>query len=161
MNWIHEPYSLTDETAQLDFDATVALIQSTYWAATRSREVIEQSLRHSLNFGLFHRGTQVGFARVVTDRATVGYLCDVVIADAHRGQGAGRWMLQCILDHPEMRACRIDLRRNFIGRSALARTSSRAWCAIRKARQAAFLPQLRKDSPPFCATARLWCNTAA
>ena len=109
MNWIHEPYSLTDELAHRDLDATVALIQSTYWAATRSREVIAQSLRHSLNFGLFHRGTQVGFARVVTDRATVGYLCDVVIADAHRGQGAGRWMLQCILDHPDLRACRIDL----------------------------------------------------
>jgi len=109
MHWAKDDYTLTDELARLDLDATCALLHSTYWAAERSREVIEKSLRHSLNFGLFHGGKQVGFARVVTDRATVGYLCDVVIAAAHQGQGMGKWMLQCILEHPELRVCRIDL----------------------------------------------------
>ena len=109
MQWTLGDLRLTDELAGLDLDATVALIQSTYWAETRSRETIERSLQHSLNFGLFHGGKQIGFARVVTDHATVGYLCDVVIAEAHRGAGAGKWMLQCLLEHPELRACRIDL----------------------------------------------------
>ena len=109
MRWAHDEYELTDVAGELDLDASVALIQSTYWAARRSREVIARSLRHSLNFGLFHQGRQVGISRVVTDRATVGYLCDVVVAEAHRGRGAGRWMLQCILEHPELRGCRIDL----------------------------------------------------
>ena len=109
MQWTTGDFRLTDELAGLDFDATVTLIQSTYWANTRSRETIQRSLQHSLNFGLFHQGRQIGFARIVTDYATVGYLCDVVIAKEHRGQGAGKWMLQCLLEHPELRHCRIDL----------------------------------------------------
>ena len=109
MHWQHGDYSLTDETSRLDLAAVVALLHSTYWAADRSPETIERSLRHSLNFGLFHGAEQVAFARVVTDRATVGYLCDVVIAEGHRGQGIGKWLLTCILEHPELRGCHIDL----------------------------------------------------
>ena len=109
MRWTRGDLGLTDELAGLDLDATVALIQSSYWAETRSRETIVRSLEHSLNFGLFHGAKQIGFARVVTDHATMGYLCDVVIAEGHRGEGAGKWMLQCLLEHPELRACRIDL----------------------------------------------------
>ena len=60
-------------------------------------------------FGLFHASRQIGFARVVSDRATVGYLCDVIIAPEHRGGGLGKWMLKTILEHPELKTCRIDL----------------------------------------------------
>lgn len=109
MNWTHSEYTLTDEPTQLDLDAIHALLRSTYWAANRSRETIAKSLQHSLNFGLFHAGKQAGFGRVVTDRATVGYFCDLVLAETHRGRGVGKWMLQCILDHPDLRHCRIDL----------------------------------------------------
>ena len=109
MEWQREAYTLTDETARLDLAAVVTLLRSTYWAAERPVEVTERSLRHSLNFGLFHGGQQVGFARVVTDRATVAYLCDVVIAEAHRGQGVGKWLITCILTHPELKGCRVDL----------------------------------------------------
>ena len=109
MHWQHGDYSLTDETTRLELAVVIALLRATYWAADRSSETIECSLRHSLNFGLFHGGEQIGFARVVTDRATVGYLCDVVIAEGHRGQGLGKWLLNSILKHPELRGCRIDL----------------------------------------------------
>ena len=109
MEWQHDDYTLTDESARLDLAAVVALLRSTYWAAERPVEITERSLRHSLAFGLFHGAEQVGFARVVTDRATVGYLCDVVIADAHRGKGIGKWVITSILGHPELRGCRIDL----------------------------------------------------
>ncbi len=109
MQWQRDNYTLTDETARLDLPAVTALLHATYWAADRSPETIARSLRHSLNFGLFHGAEQIGFARVVTDRATVGYLCDVVIADGHRGLGLGKWLLTCILEHPELRGCRMDL----------------------------------------------------
>lgn len=109
MQWQQDDYTLTDETARLDFAAVVALLRSTYWAAERPVEITARSLSHSLNFGLFHHAEQIGFARVVTDHATVGYLCDVVIADAHRGKGLGKWLLTCILEHPELKDCRIDL----------------------------------------------------
>ena len=109
MQWQQGEHTLTDETARLDLAAVVALLRSTYWAAERPAEVTERSLRHSLNFGLFHGAEQIGFARVVTDCATVGYLCDVVIAEGHRGHGLGKWLLTCILEHPKLRGCRIDL----------------------------------------------------
>lgn len=109
MQWQQGDYTLTDETTRLDLAAVATLLRSTYWAADRSAETIARSLRHSLNFGLFHGAKQIGFARIVTDRATVGYLCDVVIADAHRGHGLGKWLLTRILEHPELKGCRIDL----------------------------------------------------
>ncbi len=109
MHWQHGGYSLTDETQRLDLAVITTLLRATYWAADRSPETIARSLRHSLNFGLFQGAKQIGFARVVTDRATVGYLCDVVIAEGHRGQGLGKWLLPCILEHPELCGCRIDL----------------------------------------------------
>ena len=109
MQWRKNKYSLTDELARLDLDAVCALLHSTYWAATRSRKLIAKSLQYSLNFGLFCGGAQVGFARLLTDFATVGYLCDVIISEEHRGKGIGKWMLSQILAHPGLRGCRIDL----------------------------------------------------
>lgn len=109
MRWEFTGYELTDEAARQDLDAVTALLRSTYWAADRPRSVMERSMQNSLCFGLFHEAVQVGFARVVTDFATVGYLCDVVIADGHRGKGVGKWMLNCILEHPQLKGCRIDL----------------------------------------------------
>ncbi|MEY4199412.1 MAG: hypothetical protein RLZZ265_1152 [Verrucomicrobiota bacterium] len=109
MNWQFTGYELTDESARQDIDAVTALLRSTYWAADRPQSVMERSMRNSLCFGLFHEAVQIGFARVVSDFATVGYLCDVVIADGHRGKGVGKWMLNCILEHPQLKGCRIDL----------------------------------------------------
>ena len=109
MIWLRDEYSLVDDREKLDLDAITALLHATYWAANRPREVIARTIEHSLTFGLFWRGKQVGFARVVTDYATVGYLCDVVIAPEHRGNGLGSWVLETLLNHPHLRTCRIDL----------------------------------------------------
>jgi len=109
MIWLRGEYSSVDDREKLDLGAITALLHSTYWAANRPREVIARTLHHSLNFGLFWRGRQIGFARVVTDHATVGYLCDVVIAPEHRGKGLGGWLLETLLNHPNLRTCRIDL----------------------------------------------------
>jgi len=109
MIWLRDEYSLVDDREKLDLEAITALLHSTYWAAHRPREIIARTLHHSLNFGLFWRGRQIGFARVVTDHATVGYLCDVVIAPEHRGKGLGGWLLETLLNHPNLRTCRIDL----------------------------------------------------
>ena len=109
MDWHHGDYCLTDDLARLDLEGVCALLHSTYWASQRSREIIEKSLQHSINFSLLRSGVQVGFARVITDYSTHGYLCDVVIAEEHRGKGVGKWMLRRILDHPALCSCRIDL----------------------------------------------------
>ena len=95
-------YLLTDDKSKLDLDVVCAFLQATYWAAHRSREAINKSIQHSVCFGLFHAGRQVGFARAVTDRATFCYLCDVIIAPEHRGHGLGKWIVECMLAHPDL-----------------------------------------------------------
>lgn len=109
MEWQNGEYTLTDDPARLDIGIVCLLLWNTYWAEGRSREIIEKSIRHSLTFSLLHHDTQVGFGRVVTDYTTVSYLCDVVIAPEHRGKGIGKWMLQRILDHPQLSTTRMDL----------------------------------------------------
>jgi GNAT superfamily N-acetyltransferase len=102
MNLKRGAYLLTDDQSKLDLDVVCTLLQATYWAASRSRAQIEKSIHHSVCFGLFHAGQQVGFARAVTDRATYCYLCDVIIAPEHRGHGLGKWIVECMLAHPDL-----------------------------------------------------------
>lgn len=109
MEWTRDEFTLTDDVARVDFAELCSLLWGTYWAETRGREVIERSVRRSLSFSLLCGGKMAGFARVVTDAATVGYLCDFVIAREFRARGLGKWMLERILGHPELRGCRIDL----------------------------------------------------
>jgi len=109
MQWRHDSLTLDDDPARLDLDRVRSLLRQTYWAADRSRETIESSLRHSLNFGLYDPAQLIGFARVITDFATHAYLCDVVIDAEHRGGGLGTWLMECILNHPRLGTCRMDL----------------------------------------------------
>ena len=109
MEWTHEEFTLTDDPDRIDFSELCSLLWGTYWAEERGREIIERSVRRSLSFSLLRKGKLEGFARVVTDGATVGYLCDFVIGKDSRGVGIGQWMLRIILGHPELRGCRIDL----------------------------------------------------
>jgi ribosomal protein S18 acetylase RimI-like enzyme len=95
-----EDYELSDDATRLDLDRVCELLGDTYWAAGRSREQIALILRHSLCFGVFHRGRQIGLARVLTDQGASSYLSDVVIDAAHRSRGLGGWMMRSILEHP-------------------------------------------------------------
>jgi GNAT superfamily N-acetyltransferase len=109
MEWQKGEYTITDDNERVDLRGVCVLLAGTYWANRRAPEVIERSIRHSLCFSLFCGSEQVGLIRVVTDFATMGYLCDVVIAEAHRGRGLGKWMLEVVLGHPQLRGCRLDL----------------------------------------------------
>ncbi len=83
--------------------ATVqAFLSQSYWARGIPVEVVERSIRGSVPFGLYDGGRQVGFARVVTDLATYGYLADVFIVESHRGRGLARWMMECVIGHPSL-----------------------------------------------------------
>jgi 8-oxo-dGTP pyrophosphatase MutT (NUDIX family)/GNAT superfamily N-acetyltransferase len=67
-----------------------------YWAEGRSREVIERSIKNSVCLGIYHQGTQVAFARLVTDRATFAWLCDVFVDENQRGEGLGKWLVEVV-----------------------------------------------------------------
>ncbi|MGW6913863.1 GNAT family N-acetyltransferase [Kitasatospora sp. NPDC054939] len=77
------------------------LSQDAYWALGRSREKQDEAIAGSLNFGVYDRvsGTQLGYARVVTDRATFAWLCDVYIDPAARGRGLGTALAAAVRDH--------------------------------------------------------------
>lgn len=109
----------TDPT-RLDVDAIHAFLSRTYWAEGVAREVVERSLRHSLCFGLYHQGRQIGLARVITDHATFGYLADVYVLEEFRGRGLAKWLMRCILAHPELQSLR-SLRLATRGAQALYR----------------------------------------
>jgi GNAT superfamily N-acetyltransferase len=109
MQWQRNEFTLSDDTHRLDISEVCRLLRRTYWAENRPNEAIRRSVLNSLSFGLYEQAKLIGFARVVTDRATVGYLCDVVIAEAYQRRGLGQWMIACILGHPDLVDCRIDL----------------------------------------------------
>jgi GNAT superfamily N-acetyltransferase len=110
MEWKNDAYTISDDRRRLDLAAICALLATTYWAGDRPRDLIEKSIRHSVCFGLFHGGRQVGFARAVTDHATFTWVCDVIIDPAHRGRGLGKWLMQCLLDHPDLQTVSHQLR---------------------------------------------------
>lgn len=110
MNWHRDEYLLDDDKSRLDLNAVAAWLHSTYWAANRSRELIEKSIQHSLCFGLFLSDKQIGFVRAVTDYATFAWICDVIVAPEHRGGGLGKWMVECVLTHPDLKTATLVLR---------------------------------------------------
>lgn len=85
------------------------LSENAYWAKGRAREVVQRSIDNSLCFGAYADGRQVGFARVVTDYATFGWLADVFVVEAHRGQGVGKALVQAVGDHPDLQGVRLLL----------------------------------------------------
>lgn len=99
-------FLISTDPAKLDADAVHAFVSRTYWAKGVAREVVEKSLRHSLCFGMYHEGRQIGLARVITDRATFGYLADVYVLEQYRGRGLAKWLVSCILAHPHLQGLR-------------------------------------------------------
>jgi GNAT superfamily N-acetyltransferase len=82
------------------------LANRSYWALGRPLEVARRSLEYSLCFGLYERGKQVGFARVVTDRATFAWPCDVFVLEAYRGRGLSKWLIESVMSHPDLQGLR-------------------------------------------------------
>ena len=89
-------------------DDVMALFQQTYWANRRTRELVERSMRASLCYGAFdaESGTQIGFARVVTDGCTIYYLCDVIVDERYRGRGAARALLDTLTNDERIKGLR-------------------------------------------------------
>lgn len=105
-----DDFHITSDFSKLDINAVCSLLQQSYWANSRERNVIIKSLENSLCFSLFHKDKQIGLVRVITDCATFAYLCDVIISEEYRHQGLGVWFLECVFNYPDLQ----NLRRWFL-----------------------------------------------
>src|SRR5215510_15193253 len=95
-------YEISTDRSRLDVALIHDFLHSSYWAQGIPRSVVERSIRHSLCFGAFHDGRQVGFARVVSDFAAIAYVADVFVVPEHRGRGISKLLMRAIVEHPDL-----------------------------------------------------------
>lgn len=102
-----EPLQIVNDPARIDFDRVYRWISAeSYWAAGMPRATFDRAMRHSLCFGALQEGETIGFARVITDRATFAHLSDVWVEQARRGQGISRALMDAVDAHPELQNLR-------------------------------------------------------
>ena len=105
--WQRGDYEISTDRSRLNIDLIHDYLSNhSYWAAGRSREVVERSIENSLPFGIYKSSGQVGFARIVTDYATFAWVADVFILPEHRGQGLSKRLMEVIIAHPQLQGFR-------------------------------------------------------
>jgi GNAT superfamily N-acetyltransferase len=113
MNFIKDRFIISTVKEKLDIDFIHSFLTRSYWAEGISKEIIKRSIDGSLCFGVFENdkaglpaGRQIGFARMITDKATFAYLADVFIIEEYRGLGLSKWLMEVIMSHPELQGLR-------------------------------------------------------
>lgn len=105
-SWIQGDYEVTTDPSRIDVPAVHAFLTDSYWAKGIALAAVERSIQNSICFGIYRGKEQAGFARVITDRATFAYLADVFVLPAFRGRGLSKWLMQCIMAHPDLQGLR-------------------------------------------------------
>lgn len=110
------PWIISTDHALLDLDTIHGFLSTCYWSPGLDRTRMERAMANSMCIGAYDPGVpraarpalpaQAGFARVITDRASFAYLCDVFVLDAYRGRGLARLMVRTAIDHPDLRGIR-------------------------------------------------------
>jgi GNAT superfamily N-acetyltransferase len=109
-------FVISTDPRRLDLDVVHGFLSRSYWSPAVPRSIVERAVRHSLSFGTYYapsdgtgarsQWTQVGFARVVTDRATFAYIADVFVLEEHRRRGLATWLMEVVSAHPELQGLR-------------------------------------------------------
>lgn len=100
-------FQISTDQNLIDFEAVYNYLHlESYWAKGISEKTLHTALKNSVCFGVYKQRTQAGFARVVTDKATFAYICDVFILPQFRGAGLSKWLMQTIMTHPELQGLR-------------------------------------------------------
>jgi N-acetylglutamate synthase-like GNAT family acetyltransferase len=107
----HHVFEISTDPGRLDMDMIHGFVSTSYWAQGRSREVVERSIRNSLCFGAYQEARQIGFARVISDRAVFAYLADVFVLPECRGRGVAKAIVGAALGHSELQGLRVFLLR--------------------------------------------------
>jgi N-acetylglutamate synthase-like GNAT family acetyltransferase len=104
--WERGTYTIDTDPARIDLDLVHGFLTEAYWSKGIPRETVRRSIKNSLVFGVYQGTRQVGFARVVTDRATFAYVGDVFILPEKRGQGLAKWLMEVVIGHAELQGLR-------------------------------------------------------
>ena len=99
-------FVISTDPERLDLNVVHGFLTECYWAKGIPREVVARSIDNSLCFGLYDNSEQAGFARVISDYATYAYVGDVFVLDSYRGRGLGKWLMECIMQHPRLQGLR-------------------------------------------------------
>ena len=107
MKWKLGQYLISTDQEKLNIPLIHGFLSvHSYWAKGIPLETVQRSIRHSMCFGLYRNEEQIGFARVISDRATYAYLGDVFVLPEERGKGMSKWLIQVIVEHPELQGLR-------------------------------------------------------
>ena len=104
--WYRGEYVVSNDRSRLDLDVVHGYLKRSYWTGGVPFDVVRRSVENSLVFGMYRGSKQVGFARVITDRATFAHLADVFVLEEHRGLDLGKWLVETVLSHPELQGLR-------------------------------------------------------
>ena len=103
-------FSISSDKARLQIDMIYQFLTKSYWAKGIPLPIVRKSIQHSLCFGVYagkrDGEKQIGFGRVITDRATFAYIADIFILDPYRGRGLSKWLMECIMAHPDLQDLR-------------------------------------------------------
>lgn len=105
--FIKKGYQISTDKLLLDFDVIVKYLnEDSYWAIGVGAERMKKAIENSICFGVYKDGVQAGFSRVISDKATFAYICDVFILPEYRGAGLSKWLIQTIVNYPELQGLR-------------------------------------------------------
>jgi len=106
MEWRKDGYLISTDKSKIDIATVHRFLSQSYWAEGIPIEIVKRGVDNSLCFAIYQGERLIGFARVITDFATFGYLADVFILPEERGKGLSKWLMRVILDHPRLQGLR-------------------------------------------------------
>ncbi|MES2375651.1 MAG: GNAT family N-acetyltransferase [Bacteroidota bacterium] len=105
--FIDKGFKISTDKSLLNFDVIYKYLDTeSYWAKGIPVEKLKRAIENSMCFGVYHDNNQIGFARVITDNATFGYIADVFVLPEYRGSGLSKWLMQTIISHPNLQGLR-------------------------------------------------------
>ena len=100
-------FRVTTNIEEMDFEKIYRFISNSYWAKGIPKKIMIKAIENSLSFAVINTNNQlIGFARMITDRATFAYLADVFIEKEYRGLGLSRFLVSAIISHSELQGLR-------------------------------------------------------
>ncbi len=106
MEFSNGEFTISTDKERLDIDVIHEFLSTSYWAKNRTCEQTVKGIENSICFGLYHGDKQIGFTRVITDRATFAYIGDVFVLKAYRGRILSKWLMETVIAHPDLQGMR-------------------------------------------------------